>query len=175
MPLKTIVVVLLRLYTINIVVQGIVMFTTLLPTIFKLMPGNQAWLSLSIPVASIVVGTILWCATLPLGRLVVKGHDISIATISLTKEDLYNFSFVFAGIWIVLSYINPAVENGYRFFLYDFNLPPSDPEKGRYLVPFIGNLLAIGFGFASALGASKWTRKLLKREKAGEESRDLPN
>jgi hypothetical protein len=112
----------------------------------------------------IVLGVILWLATLPFASLVIKGHDVSIDAITLKKEDLYNFAFVFLGVYFVLAYISSTVENGYKFFLYDFNSAPDSGQKGRFLVPFAADIVTLVFGFAAALGAPRWTRKLLQRE-----------
>jgi hypothetical protein len=174
MPLRTIVVVVLRIYTILMVVQGFVAFVTMLPKICT-MPMDQAYLGLLIPVAIIVLGVVLWCATLPLARLVTKGHDVPINAIMLTKADLYRFTFVFIGTWVVLNHVVPAVENGFNFFQYDFNESLGSPQKGQFLGPFAADLVALILGFASALGASQWTRKLLRRDETGEQSRNLPS
>jgi hypothetical protein len=175
MPLRTIVVVVLRIYTINIVVQGLVSFIAILPA-YASLPDTDAALRWSYlyPVGLVVLGAILWCATLPLGRLVTKGHDVSITAVSLTKEDFYRFAFVFIGAYVVLNHVFPAVENGFKFFQYDFNEPPGSPQKGQYLAPFAADIVALILGFALVLGASQWTRKLLKREEASDRKRNLP-
>jgi hypothetical protein len=177
MPLRTIVVVTLRIYTIIFVVEGLVQFALTLPAYAALSSEASSAIKWSFlaPIVTIAIGVVLWCATLPLARMVTRGHDVSIDAVSLKKEDLYNFAFVFLGTYIVLSYVSPAVNNGYKFFAYDFNLPPESHEKGHFLVPFVADLVAIGFGFASALGASKWAKKLLKRDELADASRNLPS
>jgi hypothetical protein len=118
------------------------------------------------PALILAVAAILWVCTFRLAAQVVKGSDSELLFTSLTMAHLYQFAFVFLGIFFALSSIYPVLQNGFRFFSYDFPRPVGDPAKGLYLSEFLGNLFTLIAGFTCVLGAKYWTHKLIRREDA---------
>ena len=167
MPLKTLVVIALRLYAIYWLVEGLsalVYFPMFWGFSSKVSPyGISALYSLFvIPLGMLLFSTILWTFSSRLSSQVTKGHDTELSFTSLSKEDLYRFAFVFLGLYFVLSSIYSIVETGYQFFAFDLPQPNSNPHKGGLLWPFLGHVFTMIAGFACAFGARKWTSKLIR-------------
>jgi hypothetical protein len=167
MPLKTLVVIALRLYTIYWLVQGIAQCVVLIPVFMGfashgISPPDYVYF-VSLLWIFFVAG-VLWFSAFRLSSQVTKGHDTELVFTSLTKGDLYRFAFVFLGVFFALSSIFSVLQTGYQFFAFDFPQPANNPEKGRYLWPFLGHAFTMIAGFACVFGARKWTNKLIRLE-----------
>src|SRR5277367_4857040 len=140
MPLKILIVIALRLYTIYWLIEGISQFVVLIPVFMGLdsrginMPVYFYFLP---PIGMLFIAGILWVSAFRLSSQVTKGHDTQLTFVSLTKEDLYHFAFIFLGVFFALSSIFSVLQTGYQFFAYEYPLSDSNPEKGRYLWPFL--------------------------------------
>jgi len=175
MPLKTLVVIALRLYAIYWLVDALSAILIYFPTFLAFMSqgpsgtGMQTLYSfILIPLGMLAFAVILWLLASRLSSAVTKGHDTQLTFTSLTREDLYRVAFVFLGLFFALSSIYSIVQTGYQFFAFDFPLPDSNPDKGRYLWPFLGHVLTMIAGFACVFGARKWTSKLIRLENKDE-------
>lgn len=176
MPLKTLVAVALRLYAIYYLVSGVSACVTYAPIWFtyaEKMSGTALGESrvgkilasgiVSI-LASLSIGFVLWFLAYPLANRVTKRYDGEVSLGSLARNDLYHFAFVFLGLYFFLSSLHSLVYIGHQFYIYDFPLTHDNPQKGQYLWPLIGHIVVLAAGFASMLGAGRWTTKLLRHE-----------
>jgi hypothetical protein len=170
MPLKTLVVIALRLYAMYWLVEGLSTSVIYFPTFWEFMlkvspDGISALYSFFvIPPSMLAFAAILWAFSSRLSSQVTKGHDTELAFTSLSKEDLYRFAFVFLGLFFALSSIYSIVQTGYQFFAFGFPLPDNNPGKGRYLWPFLGHTFTLIAGFGCVFGARIWTNKLIRLE-----------
>jgi hypothetical protein len=171
MPLKTLIVIALRLYAIYWLVQGLSTLLIYLPMLLTFMwdasassaKGMQGLYSfILIPPSMLAFAVLLWFLSSRLSSAVTKGHDTQLAFTSLTKEDFYLFAFVFLGLFFALSSIFSIVETGYQFFALGFPQPDNNPQKWNYLWPFLGHIFTMIAGFVCVLGARKWTNKLIR-------------
>jgi hypothetical protein len=167
MPLKTLVVIALRLYAIYWLIQGLSELITLLPmwTLVRSQIGGIAETYVYVfPSSMLVISIVLWALSAKLSAQVTKGHDTQLVFTSLTREDLYRFAFVFLGLFFVLSSLFSLIQTGYQFFAFDVTRPDSNPHKGEFLWPFLGHGFTLIAGFSCMLGARKWTNKLIRLE-----------
>jgi hypothetical protein len=168
MPLKTLVVIALRLYAIYWLVSALPAMVAYLPFMWDAASSTTtnglASSFIFIPPAMLVFAVVLWFLASWLSSGVTKGHDTQVTFDSLTREDLYHFAFVFLGLFFALSSLLSVVETAHQFFAFDLPQPDSNPEKGRYLWPFLGHALTMIAGLACVFGARKWTNKLIRLE-----------
>ena len=174
MPLKTLVVIALRLYAIYFLVQGISSLVAYLPLMLEFdrkiesSTGLSSFTGLSgfgiVIAVNILFAVILWALASILSACVTKGHDTELAFTSLTKEDLYRFAFVFLGLFFVVSSLSGLIQTGHKFFAYGLPLSENDPQRSQYLWPLLGNGVTTGTGLACMLGARRWTTKLIRWE-----------
>ena len=186
MPLSTLIIIALRLFAIYWLAEGISTFVSTVPIIILFCeklgfdskyPIGALQISeyLGIPLVMFVMAAVLWGLAAKISAKVVEGHETTVAFSALMKADLYHFAFVFLGLYFALSSVNNIVYAGYQLLTQDAMLPESDPRRGRELAPFFGHALTLLIGLGCVLGASKWTRILLKREQSNEKSRNLPD
>jgi len=182
MPLKTLIVIALRLYAIYWLVEGLSQLLIFGPAVVAVnlqMSKTHAWQSsqasalqspfslysfLLMPLATLILATILWFIASRISTAVTKGHDTDLAFTVLTRDDLYHFAFVFLGLYFVLTSISGALREGFRFF----PIVESNPQTVELLGPFLGHGATFVAGFVCMIGAGRWTRKLMRREKKQE-------
>ncbi|HEX4140312.1 MAG TPA: hypothetical protein VHY09_08190 [Candidatus Methylacidiphilales bacterium] len=122
------------------------------------------WVMVIVPAVMLVLSIVLWKVSTRVSGVIVRDFDVELSTVTLTREDLYAFAFVFLGLFFVLSSIPSVIDGGYAFLTQDALLPESDPRHGREMLPFLGHSLSLIVGFACVLGASKWSRKLARKD-----------
>jgi hypothetical protein len=132
------------------------------------------WTLIVFPTLMLVFSIVLWLFATRISGAIVRGHDAEVTAITLTREELYRFAFVFLGLYFIFSSISGVVDAGYSFIVNDALLPQTDPHRGKEVLPFVCRSLSMMVGLASVFGASKWTRRLIKREEASDQSRNLP-
>ncbi len=136
MTVRVLIVIILRMLTIYLVVGALNQFAVTLPTLIA-MAGRMdvefnLWAFVLTPLLIVLVGVLLWCSTYRLAGFASKGIDVTMGTVTLTNADLYCFAFVFIGIYTVVTYVVPAAENFYKFFVFDLNRPPSDEKNTQF-------------------------------------------
>ena len=174
MPLKSLVVIALRLFAIYLLVENLAELFIYLPTMISMVveavqlspgAGSPSLFSVMLaPIGMLAVTVIFWFLASRLSSAITKGHDTQLTFTSLTREDLYRFAFVFLGLYFVLSSIYSILQTVYQFFAFDFPQPSDNPQKGRYLWPFLGHLFTLIAGFVCFFGAGNWTNKLISLE-----------
>jgi hypothetical protein len=172
MPLKTLIVIVLRLYAIYWLIDSVSGLAAVVPLLVafsnKMGDYSSTYQYGLVPVSMLILAAILWTFSTKLAARVTNGHDMQLSLGSLTKEDLFLFAFVFLGLFFVLSPIAVLIQTGYNFFAYDFPQPDSNPQKGRYLWPFLGHVFTVIAGFVCLLGSRNWTNKLIRLENKNE-------
>ena len=179
MPLKTLVVIALRLFAIYWFVESISEFLGFIPLFWAfqkqmdnsvVFDNNMA--ALVIPGIMLFIAIAIWISASRLSVKVTQDCDTQLAVTNLTREDFYAFAFVFLGLFFVLSSIPSALANGYKFCVFDYPLEDGNPQKGKYLWPFLSHVAVLIVGFACIFGASQWTKKLLRLENKSKDSSD---
>jgi hypothetical protein len=166
MRTRSLVLIALRLYAIYWFFQSLSQLAFALPLLFYApsVLAKTPWFLAVIPAVMLVFSIALWVCATQISSVVVRGYDAELSTVTLTREDLYCFAFVFLGLYFILSSIPAVSDAGYKFLTEDAMLPESDVRRGREIVPFFGHTLTLLIGFGCVLGASKWSRKLARRD-----------
>ena len=170
MPLKTLIVIALRLYTIYWLVEGVAALLVAAPFLFsmKAQAPGPIYPYFFAPMGMLLAAGILWISAFRLSSKVTDGHETQLAFAALTRRDLYCFAFVFLGLFFGLSSIYSCVVAGYKFFTFDVPQPDGSPERGRYLWPFAGYAFTMIAGFTCVFGAEKLATKLIRQENKAE-------
>lgn len=174
MPLRTLIVIALRLYAIYWFLDAVPQISIYFPAFVTLSPclGVRAdhiqWLLVLMPIGMFLFSICLWVWASWLADQVTKGCETQLTVASLTRDDFYRIAFVFLGLYFVLSSISQTVQSATMFFLLDFPLPANSERKWHYLWPFLGHVLALALGLACVWGASHWSKKLIRLENKGE-------
>ena len=169
MSTTTLVVIVLRLFTIYLIVEGISQFALCIPMLWEIQkqapdgPGLSILYSAGMSVFGMLfIALILYLSAFRFSSLITKGHEVQLSFANLSKEDLYAFAFVFLGIIFTLLSIYPVVQTGYKFFAFDFSESESSPQKGRYLWPLLGSLFQLIAGLLCVFRAQTWAKKLIR-------------
>ncbi len=168
MPLKSLVVIALRLYALYWSVSSLTALLFLEFGAYK----SRTWLDLlvisSVPTLLLLVAMVLWLAASRISSLVTRGHDVQVGVGQLTKSDIYCLAFIWTGLYFALSSIAATIQTGYYFFAFDFALPADNNQKGQYLWPFLGHAFTLIAGLACVFGAKVWTHKIIRMENKSE-------
>jgi len=163
MTASTIVLIVLRLFALDWMMQGVVMASSF--TISAGVMSEPKIILIYYCSALLVLATsiALWFLAPRLGRWVVGKQD-SVAQISgLTLEDLYSFAFLFLGLYFVLTSFAASI-NWVHYFLSvngqtTGRMPPQDRQNLYQLSQHLVTLIA---GFAAMLPSRRWAQKLIR-------------
>ncbi len=141
MPLKSLIVVALRLYAIYWLYVRNCGHGDLPHIFFQASKKLGNYVDFEVGAVALVmffIFVVLWFTASWISARVTKGHDVQLTAASLTLEDIYRFAFVVLGLYFLLSSIVSLTQTGYRFFSFDFNLPDMDDRKGTGLANLTG-------------------------------------
>jgi hypothetical protein len=157
MPLSAIVLVVLRLFCVCWLVDGL---TGLAVGFAYYNPQVSIIPQLLEPLTIVLFAVVGWIIAPTLSRLVIGQRDAVIQSSELTLGDLYAFAFVFLGLYFVLSSVADTL-NWFHYFLWinagNRLLPsenaPSYYSLSRALISMIAGLICLFRG-------RRWARKL---------------
>jgi hypothetical protein len=162
MPLSSIVVIVVRLFALNWLLQALVLIATAFPLSYD-RPVSAALLQYGPGVVLVILAVCLWAVASAVTRFVSRGFDATVSVGSLSRSDLYAFAFVFLGVFFILSSFADVI-NWIHYFAavshYDARHDPRIQSFYRFTRP----CLTLAAGFVSLLGAPRWTKKLLSRD-----------
>lgn len=167
MPLSSIVIVVLRLFAIQMVGQSFHMALS-----FAAADAKQSfhpphyWAAYLVPVALLLFALFEWWLAPVIARLVTRHHDGEVAIGGLSRLDLYSFAFVFLGLYFILTSIAPAL-NWLHYFLTT-SAAGSQAESRSSFYDLASYLVTLIAGILALLPARRWARRLLTRERRDE-------
>ena len=174
MPLKSLIVIALRVYAIYWLVDGVSTLLSYGPLLWELafkmsvstpvIKEPTLYFLTVIPLGMVLTAAVLWFLAARLAAAVTRGHETNLEFSSLTREDLYRFAFVFLGLYFVLWSTTGVLQSACNFFALGLPLSDHDPQRGKYLWPMLGHVATFVAGFACMVGAGRWTRKLMRHE-----------
>jgi hypothetical protein len=167
MPLSNIVIVVLRLFAIQMVGQSFHMALSFAASNAKhnFHPPHY-WIAYLVPVALLVFALFEWWLAPVIARLVTRHHDGEVAVGALSRLDLYSFAFVFLGLYFILTSIAPAL-NWLHYFLTT-SAVGSQSESQSSFYNLASYLVTLTAGVLSLLPARRWARRLLAWERRDE-------
>jgi len=166
MPLKSIVIIVLRLFTLNWLLYDITLWTiaflSLSPSVS--VSSQPSFIALYAPPSLILLAAILvWLLAPMIARLVSPDPDATVDMSSLTLYHLYCFGFVFLGLYFVLSSFADVINWTHYLAMEAHNSSKPDPQ-GQSLYQASRPVLTFVGGLVSLLGAPRWAKKLQRRE-----------
>ena len=167
MPLSSIVIVVLRLFAIQVVGQSVHMALSFAATLSKERSHHpDYWVAYLVPVALLVFALLEWWLAPVIARLVTRHHDGEVAIGALSRLDLYSFAFVFLGLYFILTSIAPALSWLHYFLRTSAVGSQSESQSSFYdLASYLVTLIA---GVLALLPARRWARRLLTWERRDE-------
>jgi len=174
MPLRTVVVIVLRLYAVTYFLDGLSSAMLMLQNSLLVqsmtsqlhsaaVQGQNPYTLIIGSLGMLFLAPLIWLLASWLSRQVARGHETDVSLGTLTLEDFCRLAFIFLGLKFMLSSFGMSLQNGCDFFTRDFPLKNGDILKWHYLWPFLGHVATFSAGFICLLGANKWTRLLLRR------------
>lgn len=166
MPLKSIVVIVLRLFALNWLLYDVTLWTiaflSLSPSVS--VSSQPGFIALYAPPSLILLAAILiWLLAPLIARLVSPDPDATVDLSGLSLYHLYCFGFVFLGLYFILSSFADVINWIHYFAMEAHNSAKPDPQ-GQSLYQASRPALTFVGGLISLLGAPRWARKLLRRE-----------
>ncbi|CAN5401241.1 hypothetical protein BH09VER1_BH09VER1_09120 [soil metagenome] len=166
MPLNSIAVIVLRLFALNWLLHDIGLWAL---AVQQSLSGSRPPYLLAaffLPALLLLVASaILWLLAPRIARLVSPSPDAAVALSSLTRYDLYCFGFVFLGLYFVLSSFAEVINWTHYFATVAHNakVPDQELQKQNFYQLTRPGLTFVG-GLISLFGASRWAKKLVRRE-----------
>ena len=159
MPLRAIVVIVLRLFAIQTFLSAIDLALKTAAWLAKRPSSPDAYWSYVAAGGLVVFATLEWVLAPPISRLVTRGHDVEVSVAPLTRADLYSFAFVFLGLYFILSSIAPSL----NWLHYFFAVSTAQDDSSFYdlatpLIQLITGIFALVF-------ARRWVSKLMYAER----------
>jgi hypothetical protein len=167
MPLKVIVLILVRAECVFLFVQGLGLFLHAMGGTVGYRVSESSG-HFGMPIAVLVAAFILWYAAPHVARLILGPHDTSVPISGLSLEDLYRFAFVFLGLYFALSSLAPVLTWAHYTFSVAATVPSGSLEERRSLYRLFDPLITMGVGIACVMKGRQWTRRLLDREEQTE-------
>ncbi|HTJ00036.1 MAG TPA: hypothetical protein VL527_14235 [Dongiaceae bacterium] len=165
---STIVLIVLRLFSISWLVQGLSM---LAGAAFGFSPlrgrdvGPEVFLAFLPALVMLLCATVMWFAASAIARMVAGKADAPVAVAGLTLTDLYAFAFVFLGLYFVLHSLADVLNWLHYAFLVAVAHDDFDPERKRSLYGLSRPLITMVAGLVCLFSGRKWARKLSALEK----------
>lgn len=151
MLISAIVLIVLRLFSIQWFIRGLVMMASI---IFDLAPRRAEYpvMAMVPSILTVLASIIMWFAAPSLARLIAGKYDAMVSAPLPPLRDLYAFAFVFLGINFVLQSLGDAILR-FHYAIVTSALADFSPERQmanydlvRSLITLVGGLLCIIFG-----------------------------
>jgi hypothetical protein len=177
MPLRSLVIIALRMYAIYWLTCSLSQVILYIPTLLSfsgssVVSGTFAW-AFVVPIGMFLVAVIMWAVSARLSKVIVRGEETQLVFTTLTRHDFYLFAFIFLGLYFILSSIAATLQAIYHFFAFELFLPDSE-RKSQNLIPLIGHAFTIAAGFACIFRGRKWTNQLIALDNSYADSLQKP-
>lgn len=158
MPLRSIIVVFLRISVIQFLAFALIGFT-------PLMAMKSAWpmglFSLCYPILAIL----LWVFAEPIARLAIRDHETTVPLGGLSRVDLYAFAFVYLGLSFLSSSIGSICVNSLLLINHAMNHPAiEDTLYTQSAQQLAKQSVQAILGLVCLFNANRFARKLAARE-----------
>ncbi|HEV2330642.1 MAG TPA: hypothetical protein VGY56_17820 [Verrucomicrobiae bacterium] len=167
MLISAIVLIVLRLFCIQWVLEGLVVLASTLGLAHR--GTNILRAGVASGILTLLASVVLWFAAPYLGRVIAGKNDLQLSIPVPPLRDLYAFAFVFVGLYFIVQSLGNAVLRLHYAFVAAATLGDFNPERQqasyelvRALITLVGGLLCVFFG-------KIWAGKL-----AGDSSKTSP-
>jgi hypothetical protein len=163
MLISTIVLIVVRLFSVSWLVQGLSMLAVAFGDFSKMDSANNgAFVTATFlpSVGLITFCVVTWIISPFLARLIAGKHDASVTVPSLSLLDLYSFAFVFLGLYFILNSLGNVFNWAFYWFVVNASHGDFDPEQKKSFYGLSRYVVTLLAGFACLLSGRKWARKL---------------
>jgi len=163
MLVSTIILVVVRLLSVQWLIQGLVLLASTFVDMSRVPESSLKLLYLLPPALSILVAFAAWALAPTLARLVPGKQDSSVVIPVLSLGDLYAFAFIFLGLYFTLSSLADAL-NWFHYALKVSLAHDLDPEQKTSLYQLSRPLITLVSGLLCVFRGRCWADKLSKNE-----------
>jgi hypothetical protein len=163
MLISTIVLIVVRLFSVQWLVQGLTMLVVVVTGLSEIGPVQSEWIVPMRILPSMLVlalSVVAWLVSPLLSRLIAGRYDASVTFSLMSLQDLYSFAFVFLGLYFVLSSLGDALNWLQYWFVFNASHGDSDPERKRSFYGMSRSLITLVAGFLCLLYGKKWAKRL---------------
>ena len=169
MLVSTIVLIVLRLFSIQFLLDGLSMLAAS-PVEFWAFSDqrNEAAMltkALVMALVTILFSVVTWFAAPWLAQVIPEKQNASVQIPSLSLRDLYAFAFIFLGLYFTLSSLGNTLSWLYYTFLTALSHTSLDPTRKQSLYNLARPLITMIGGLICLFCARRWANKLASEEK----------
>jgi len=160
MPLTAIVTIVLRLFSLNWILQGFFWMSSAGADFVHSRTLSTEYWRLAPLVGLVVAGILLFLWSTLVARIVTPRPNPEIVLGELTQYDLYCFAFTFLGLYFVLSSVADTLNWLHYSFMVARDTNDGDPKRADALYQITRPLITLLAGGASVFLAPRFARKL---------------
>jgi len=160
MPLTSIVTIVLRLFSLSWLVQGITMFASAAAAMTPHSSAHPNYWNYAAALLLCLAALGLFVLSHPIARIVTPPPNPEISLGGLSQYDLYCFAFTFLGLYFVLSSIADSLNWLHYFFVVARTTHENDPQRETAFYRLARPLTTLVAGGATLLFAPRCARKL---------------
>jgi hypothetical protein len=171
MPFNKIIHLVLRLFAIQWLVQGISSFILVLASFRGSWATGDLWAFTPFLSPSILIGLgiLTWEFSVQLSKWLTRHDETPISISGLSREDIYCFAFVFVGLNFAMTHLGTTINWLHYFFLTTFS-GMRGPERDDSLYTLVGNAVPLAAGIIALSSPRKWARKIIQRDEKVEQA-----
>jgi len=163
MLISTIVLLVVRLFSLQWLIQGLSMLAFAFPEVEDNHGSSFIVLRFLPSLLVILLAVVAWFIAPLLSRLIPGRQDASIPVSGLSLRDMYSFAFVFLGLYFALSSLADVLNWLHYAFLvaaaHDF-----DPERKKSLYGLSRPIITFVAGLICLFSGRRWASKLSESE-----------
>lgn len=160
MVLTSIIIVVLRLFSLSWAVQGIATAAAMVP----LGVGNLA--NYAAPALLVLAALATWFLAKPIAQLAGKGVEQEVQVHQPSLRELYRFAFAFLGLYFALQSVAQAITWMNYYLTLLAGTDPNHPQRSSAFFGLMQHLITCVAGAACLLFASRFAEKLTRSEAA---------
>lgn len=160
---STIVLIIMRLFSVQWLVQGLGMLAMGFVEISQMNESRGGWFAAArfIPSLGVLLCSVIaWIAAPFLARFIARKYDAPVAVSGLSLQDLYSFAFVFLGLYFVLSSLADVLNWLHYALAVAASRGDFDPERNKSLYGLSRPLITLVAGCVCLVSGRRWARKL---------------
>jgi len=163
MLISTIVLIVLRLFSVQWLVQGLTMLVVAisgLSEIDQVHSGGMVAVRIIPSIFALALSVVAWLVSPFLSRLIAGKYNAPVTFSLVSLQDLYAFAFVFLGLYFVLSSLGDSLNWLQYWFYFTASHGDSDPERKKSFYGLSRPLITLVAGFLCILSGRKWAKRL---------------
>ena len=163
MLVSTIVLIVVRLFSVQWLVQGLTMLVAAVVALSEIDPVHSGFITAIkfIPsLGMVVLSVVAWLVSPFLARSIAGKYDAPVTFSLMSLQDLYSFAFVFLGLYFILSSLGDALNWLQYWFVINASHGDFDPERKKSFYGLSRSLVTLVAGFICLFSAKSWAKRL---------------